>query len=65
MTQPSDYSLTSGDAARRLGVNVDTVQRWADSDKLPCLRTPGGFRRFRPEDVEKLAVSMLPGKVAS
>lgn len=64
MNRPSDYTLTSGEAARLLGVNVDTVQRWADTRKLPCLRTPGGFRKFRPEDVDQLAASMLP-EVAS
>lgn len=64
MTQPSDYTLSTGDVARLLGVNIDTVARWANAGKLPCLRTPGGFRKFRPEDVDALAASMLP-EVAS
>ncbi len=64
VAQPSDYSLTSGAVAVRLGVNIDTVARWADADKLPCLKTPGGFRRFRQQDVDAFAASLLP-KAAS
>lgn len=63
--QPSEYTLTTGDLADRFGVNIDTVARWADGDKLPCLKTPGGFRRFRPEDVDEFALTLLPSGEAS
>ena len=42
-------------AARRLGVSTDTIRRWTDSGFLPCIRTPGGHRRMRREDVDELA----------
>lgn len=32
-------------------VSESTVKRWADSFGLECLRTPGGHRRFRLEDI--------------
>lgn len=60
MPQASDYTLSTRDAASLLGVNLDTVARWADDDRLPCLRTPGGFRRFRPQDVDAFALTLLP-----
>ena len=42
-------------AALRLGVAPHTVRRWTASGLLPCMRTPGGHRRIRQEDVEALA----------
>ena len=50
--------ITSTEAARRLGVAVSTIKRWADDGTLPCVRTAGGHRRFRPAD---LAVSPEEG----
>jgi excisionase family DNA binding protein len=43
--------LTSREAARLLGASEASVKRWADGGLLPSLRTVGGHRRFRPEDV--------------
>lgn len=43
--------LTSREAARLLGVSEASVKRWADSGLLPTVKTGGGHRRFRPEDV--------------
>lgn len=43
--------LTSRQAARLLGASEASVKRWADGGLLPSLRTVGGHRRFRPEDV--------------
>ncbi len=44
-------NLTSKQAARLLGASEASVKRWADGGLLPTLRTAGGHRRFRPEDV--------------
>jgi excisionase family DNA binding protein len=44
-------NLTSRQAARLLGVSEASVKRWADSGLLPALKTAGGHRRFRPEDL--------------
>lgn len=44
-------NLTSKEAARLLSVSEASVKRWADVGLLPALKTAGGHRRFRPEDV--------------
>lgn len=48
--------LTLGQASRMLGVDPDTLRRWADRGKVTLLRTPGGHRRFRRDTIE----AMLP-----
>lgn len=42
-------------AARRLGVSPYTIRRWTESGLLPCIRTAGGHRRIKQEDVDELA----------
>lgn len=42
---PSD-SITTREAARRLGVSLRTVQLWVESNVLPAWKTPGGHRRI-------------------
>lgn len=44
-------NLTSRQAARLLGVSEASIKRWADGGLLPALKTAGGHRRFRPEDL--------------
>jgi len=44
-------NLTSKQAARLLGVSEASVKRWADGGLLPALKTAGGHRRFRAEDL--------------
>lgn len=53
---PAGEWLTLGQASRMLGVDPDTLRRWADGGKVTLLRTPGGHRRFRRETIE----AMLP-----
>lgn len=36
----------SEEAARILGVNVSTIKRWTNEDKLKCIKTAGGHRKF-------------------
>jgi len=48
--------LTLGEASRMLGVDPDTLRRWADAGKVEVLKTPGGHRRFLRESIE----GMLP-----
>jgi excisionase family DNA binding protein len=45
--------LTSAEVARLTGVGPTAVKRWADAGTLPCIRTAGGHRRFRREDVDR------------
>lgn len=49
-TETSQY-LTTAEVARLLGVTETTVKRWADARRIPYVRTPGGHRRFRRQDV--------------
>ncbi len=44
--------FSTRDLASMLDVNVSTVKRWADSGQLACIKTPGGHRRFRANDVQ-------------
>jgi len=46
-----DQLLTTGEAARLLGVSVDTVRSLHRQGRLPAIRTTGGQRRFRKEHV--------------
>lgn len=41
--------LSIGQAARRLGVSVETLRELDNNGELKAIRTPGGHRRFKPE----------------
>ena len=45
--------LTVSETARELGLSAETVREWADRGKLAAIRTAGGMRLFRREDVER------------
>jgi molybdopterin-binding protein len=47
-----------GEAARLLGVSVDTVRRWADAGRLRTRRTEGGHRLVRGADLARLAATL-------
>lgn len=51
---PTDYELSSTEAAEFLGVHYDTLIRWTDAGKVACWTTPGGRRRYRTVDLEAL-----------
>lgn len=59
---PSDYTMTSGQVADRIGVNHSTIVRWARDRKIPSVTTLGGHRRYRPADVEALVRRMERGE---
>lgn len=60
VTQASDYTLTSSDAAVMLGVSDETIRRWCDDGRVRYLRLPSGHRRFRPEDLDDLLTVVEP-----
>ena len=47
----SDELLMPAEVAELFGVNVKTVTTWANRGQLACVRTLGGHRRFRADDV--------------
>jgi len=56
-----DDLMTSGEAARELGLSADMV-RWLEREgRLPAQRTTNGFRLFRRGDVERLAAKRARG----
>lgn len=58
-------NLTSKEAARLLGVSEASVKRWADGGLLPALKTAGGHRRFRPEDLATFRREGLSREIAT
>lgn len=56
MTYPAieDQLVPIGDAARRLGVSVDTIRRWESEGKIAGTRTLGNQRRFARSEIERL-----------
>jgi excisionase family DNA binding protein len=55
MTERADEQLlTPSEVAARFRVDPKTVTRWANAGKLSSIRTLGGHRRFRREEVEEL-----------
>lgn len=46
--------MPPGEVAELFGVDPKTVSRWADAGKLDALRTLGGHRRYRAEEVHAL-----------
>jgi excisionase family DNA binding protein len=47
--------LSTGDAARRLDVSSEFIRKLERSGRLVAMRTAGGKRIFKSEDVERLA----------
>ena len=49
-----DHGLTLGEAAKALGVSVDTLRRWDRVGKLRTVRDEHGRRRVPTAEVERL-----------
>ncbi len=50
----SDRPLSLGPASRLLGVDPDTLRRWADEGRIDAFTTAGGHRRFHRATVERI-----------
>jgi excisionase family DNA binding protein len=46
--------LSLGPASRLVGVDPDTLRRWADEGRIEAYVTPGGHRRFDRRTIESL-----------
>lgn len=49
-----DELLTPSEVAKLFRVDPKTVTRWAKAGKLSSIRTLGGHRRYRAEEVHEL-----------
>jgi len=47
-----DNLLTIKEVSEILRVSVRTLERWDDAGKLPAIKTVGGHRRFKQEDID-------------
>lgn len=56
--------MTPAEVAARFRVDPKTVTRWANQGLLPCIRTPGGHRRYLRSGVEHLLV-LVPQPMAA
>jgi excisionase family DNA binding protein len=59
--RPLPERLPLGQASRLLGVDPDTLRRWADEGRVPAFTTPGGHRRFERRALERLMASRRTG----
>jgi len=50
----NERMLSTGQAAKRLGVSVRTVYRWEETGRLHPVRLPSGQRRFYSREVERI-----------
>lgn len=53
--------LSLGPASRLVGVDPDTLRRWADEGRIEVYVTPGGHRRFDRGALELLVSTRRPG----
>lgn len=55
--------LSLGPASRMLGVDPDTLRRWADTGRVEAFATPGGHRRFDRRSLERLIAANRAGRL--
>jgi len=67
MASDSAGLLRPGEVADMFRVDPKTVTRWANDGKLSAIRTLGGHRRFREEEVNELRLTIadLPEGLAA
>ena len=59
--RPPPERLPLGQASRLLGVDPDTLRRWADEGRVPAFTTLGGHRRFERRALERLVATRRTG----
>ena len=53
----SQVLMTPAEVASLFRVDPKTVTRWAEAGKLTAVRTLGGHRRYRQDEVQNLLVA--------
>lgn len=51
-----NFKVTAREAARQLGVHVETVKRWARTEKVPARKSFAGVWLFDQDDLNSLPV---------
>ena len=59
-----DVLLTPSEVASMFRVDPKTVTRWAKAGKLSSIRTLGGHRRYREDEVKALLRGEIPSGTA-
>ena len=59
MKETSVKLVKIGEAAKILGVSIDTLRRWEASGKIQAIRTPGGTRLYSLEELQKINPSAI------
>jgi excisionase family DNA binding protein len=54
--------LSLGPASRLVGVDPDTLRRWASDGRVEAFTTPGGHRRFARRSLERLVATRRRGR---
>ena len=52
--------VSPAQAAKMLGVSITTLRNWEKANKIECVKTLGGHRRFKLEDITRI----LKGELA-
>ena len=60
----TDAWLSLGPASSQLGVDPDTLRRWADAGRVRSFATPGGHRRFSRADIDRLQAARRSGRMS-
>jgi excisionase family DNA binding protein len=60
IAQSSASPLSLGPASRVLGVDPDTLRRWADEGQIEAFVTPGGHRRFDRRELDRVLATRHP-----
>jgi excisionase family DNA binding protein len=60
---PTAELLTPGQVAEMFKVNPKTVTRWARAGKISAIRTLGGHRRFKAQEIRALLDEFDPGVI--
>jgi excisionase family DNA binding protein len=64
-SQNDDSLLTPAEVAALFRVDPKTVTRWAKAGKLSSIRTLGGHRRYRAEEVRRFLEGTRQADAAS